>query len=68
MAGAVSWTLFPRCPDSSRSVPLSLLERAWEIQAAHNGDLVGLDRTDVDNGRCLLRLWESYFFLRNGLK
>lgn len=67
MAGAVSWTLFPSCPDSSRSVPLSLLARAWEIQAAHNGDLVGLDCPDVDNGGCLLRLWEPFIFLRNCL-
>ncbi len=67
MAGAVSWTLFPSCPDSSGSVPLYLLARAWEIQAAHNGDLVGLDCPDVGNGGCFLRLWEPFVFLRNCL-
>ncbi len=65
MAGAVSWTLFPSCPDSRRTVSLFVLERAWEIQAAHNGDPVGLDWPDGGNGRGLLRLWKSYVFLRS---
>jgi len=67
VAGAVSWNLFPSCPDSSGSVPLSLLGRAWEGQVAYIGDPVGLDCPDIDNGGCLLRLWESFVFLRDDL-
>ena len=68
VAWAIPWTLLPRCPHSRGSVPLFILERAWEEgRTAHNGDPVGLDCTDIDNGRCLLCLRKSYVILKDGM-